>query len=236
MSPHGKDDGNVYIGQYSCSRVEKLNEFGDCPHLNYSLETASTGSTVTASSFSKESDASFEDKSVFRRRFAQYTSSPQPVYLTKLYNHVRTWRQRDLILGVFAFSLASMLVCYSYTIATPMVRIASEREAWKHFLEHKVPRVRRKIKAKSPGLEYTIRLKGSRLDLIQQSIDAHSRCPNVREVQVEWIPGAELLPETIFFQQQGTIVVPAGKNPMTNGVFLLSEDVILSCDDIDRGT
>jgi hypothetical protein len=71
------------------------------------------------------------------------------------------------------------------------------RTNWRRFLQEDAPRMQEDIRKGSPGKDFTILLKGSRLDLIQQSLDTHSRCSLVREIQVDF-DGSENLLETLL--------------------------------------
>jgi hypothetical protein len=69
--------------------------------------------------------------------------------------------------------------------------------------------------------------------LLQQSLDTrHSRCASVNEIQVHF-EGSERLPETLLAHTSGKV---APSNTIaTKGVFLLSDDVLLSCEELEKG-
>jgi hypothetical protein len=105
---------------------------------------------------------------------------------------------------------------------------------WRRFFERRAPKILRKISEKSTGRFYTVRIKGRRLDLVMQSLDYHAHCPSVKDVQVEWTdPTSNLPPKSVLNHKSGK-VHESGKSS-TSAILLLDEDIIIGCDDIERG-
>lgn len=111
--------------------------------------------------------------------------------------------------------------------------ISQEARQWRRFLRRKAPKILRKIPNKSTGRSYTIRIRGQRLDLVMQSLDYHAQCPSVKNVQVQWTADNNQLPQAILKHKSGK-VQPLAK-PSTSAIFLLDEDIVISCDEIERG-
>lgn len=103
---------------------------------------------------------------------------------------------------------------------------------WKHFLEYEAPRVRRLVKATTIPESYTVRLSGSRSDLLERSVDLVTRCASVEEVQVEW--QSSMRPPRKLFRHPSAKVTQV-ERLTTNAVLLLDEDVIFTCDELERG-
>ena len=53
-----------------------------------------------------------------------------------------------------------------------------ETQEWKSFFNRKAPKILQKLPTKSSSKQYTIRIRGNRVDLIKQSLDFHSNCPS----------------------------------------------------------
>ncbi|KAL3934641.1 MAG: hypothetical protein SGARI_003303, partial [Bacillariaceae sp.] len=101
-----------------------------------------------------------------------------------------------------------------------------ETAEWKHFKRHTMPMVKKAFKKYLPEDQYTIVLRGGRLDLLQQSLDSFSRCSSVKQVQVDY-QGGNTLPVTLL-KHESHKVVPKTETTPTSAVFLLSEGVIIS--------
>lgn len=227
--------------EYSLSREELT-----CVHHDDSLETSSTASTVTDSCFSRNSYATDDDdiaeiSTSFRYRGVHSPPSENP-RSTNPYGEIdsrkrprRPKRKAFMTLIYFALAAATILLGYNLFDHNARVILKSQRLVWQRFLLKDAEAVRQKIANKLPGDELTIRLRGGRLDLIQHSLDAHSRCPFVNEIQVEWLPDSESgnLPPSLLYHAGGKST-EIGKLS-TNAVFLLSEEIIFSCDEIERG-
>ena len=132
---------------------------------------------------------------------------------------------------IYAIVVSAALVCVILTVGVTKrsFRVRQQQDKWKKFLQKDAVALKKSIRRKKPAKEYTIVLKGSRLDLIQQSLDAHSKCSSVREIQTELLDSKAL---TFSFNSKA---VPLSDTFSTDGVFLLSEDVVLSCEEIERG-
>ncbi|CAB9505595.1 64 protein [Seminavis robusta] len=113
------------------------------------------------------------------------------------------------------------------------IGISDEARQWRRFFRRRAPKLLHKIPNRASGRSYTIRIKGHRLDLVTQSLDYHAQCPSVKEVQVLWTdPTTNQLPKSISNHQSGK-VQPLGK-PSTMAVFLLDEDIRITCEEIER--
>lgn len=108
-----------------------------------------------------------------------------------------------------------------------------ETRQWRRFFRRRAPKILQKLPSKSSNLEYTIRIRGHRVDLVTQSLDFHSGCPSVKEVQVEWNGSqSSNVPPSLMNHRSGK-VKPVEK-PSTPAVLLLDEDLILPCEEIER--
>ena len=93
-------------------------------------------------------------------------------------------------------------------------------------------RVQRMIETSPLSKTFTIRLSGSRTDLLERSVDVLTRCASVEQVQVEW-KSTMRPPRNIF--RHASRKVTRVEQLATNAVFLLDEDVIFTCDELERG-
>jgi hypothetical protein len=100
---------------------------------------------------------------------------------------------------------------------------------WRHFLQSSAPAILQSIQTSTVKKSYTIRLTASRPDLVEQSLEAHSRCPHVKEIQVD----AKKMPFSSRFTSNE--VQHNFKELKTEGVLLLQDDVMFTCDELDRG-
>ena len=107
------------------------------------------------------------------------------------------------------------------------------RPRWKLPSRRQAQKLLNKIRKPTLHDGITVRLKGNRIDLLFQSLDQYSRCPSVRDVQIEWGTNKALLPESILYHGSGK-VVPVGK-PRTDAVFLLDAAIELTCKELERG-
>jgi hypothetical protein len=119
-----------------------------------------------------------------------------------------------------------------YSIPSTFVSRRDNAE-WRYFQRHTIPLVKREFKKYQPEDQYTIVLRGGRLDLLQQSLDSFSRCPSVRQVQVDYQGGSEM-PITLL-SHESRKVVPKSETMPTSAVFLLSEGVLISCPEMEKG-
>ena len=103
---------------------------------------------------------------------------------------------------------------------------------WKAFLQNDAPRIQRLIEVSPVSDTFTVRLSGGRPDLIERSVDVLTRCASVEEVQVEW--QSTLRAPRKLFRHASRKVVRVEKL-VTSAVLLLDEDVIFTCDELDRG-
>ena len=130
-----------------------------------------------------------------------------------------------LALGICC-SIGAILQSTTYTTNT------TEFNSWTRFLEQDAARVTREIK-KSPTPEsFIIVLNGGRLDLIQQSLDAHVRCPSVEDIVINF-DGMDHPPEYLLSHR--TTDLEHVNSLDAQSLFLLNEGVMLSCDELEKG-
>ena len=104
--------------------------------------------------------------------------------------------------------------------------------AWRQFIKVDAPRIQKQISKQNLGKGFTIRLSGSRVDLMQQSLDAYSRCSAVKEIQIQY-RDSEQVPEVLLAHEMGK--AEAVGAIATPAVLMLSQEVDLSCNEIERG-
>jgi len=127
--------------------------------------------------------------------------------------------------------LAMGLICALSAIRLCLTS-SKDFDAWTQFLQEDAARITREIKMLPTPESFTIVLKGSRLDMIQQSLDAHSRCPSVEDVVIDF-DGMEHIPESLLSHRTGKVGhILEGLS--TQGLFLLEEGIVLSCDEIEK--
>ena len=102
-------------------------------------------------------------------------------------------------------------------------------QQWQNFLQKEAPAILKRIQTTRLNKSYTIRLVGTRPDLVDQSIVAHSGCLRVKQIQIitDALPSTWKVPKGY---------ASTGDPLTTNGVLLLQDDVKLTCDELDRGT
>ena len=152
--------------------------------------------------------------------------------------------------GRFFFWFLLSIVSFTLTVTTDFQTISEsltdatyseETRQWKRFFRRKAPRIVNKISSHKPqSREFTIRLKGQRLDLMLQSLDFHAQCPFVHGVQIDWTGGdasnnnSNNIPQAIMHHKSGKVQTLSEKLA-TPAVFLLDEDVLLTCEEMERG-
>jgi len=147
---------------------------------------------------------------------------------------LRCLRQRTivtfLVLILIPLYIITSHVIHSSATPSPTKRFQPHRleQRWKKHLDSKGPAVLKSIRAQQRTLQastsYTIRLTGTRADLVRRSIDSHARCPHVGKIQVQGFPASPESSEKI--EEWGKV--------STEGILLLTDDVLLSCDELDR--
>lgn len=147
-------------------------------------------------------------------------------------SQIRKWenRRRRLVLAlplVFAILLAHFLLNHPHRIQP-----SDRHTQWKRFSKVDAPRVRRMIQMSAIPDKFTIRLSGSRSDLLERSVDVLTRCSSVEEVQVEW-KSSMGPPRKLFRHASGKVA--RVEQLVTNAVLLLDEDVFFTCDELERG-
>ena len=101
-------------------------------------------------------------------------------------------------------------------------------QQWQNFLQKDAPAILKFIQTPRLNKSYTIRLVGTRPDLVEQSIVTHGSCHRVKQIQVV----ADALPSS-WKAPNG--YASMGDPLTTDGVLLLQDDVKLTCDELDRG-
>lgn len=157
------------------------------------------------------------------------------------------WKKRSNM-RVLCFSLSMLAYLFSttlnYSSMTASLRgqdgtghpLNKQSKEWKSFHRQKAPKIMQKLSKKSASSQYTIRIKGHRLDLVLQSLDYHAQCPSVKKVQVEWTdPAMKRLPRSVLKHKSGKVEAFGEKSKASSAVFLLDEDVLLKCEEIERG-
>ena len=100
-------------------------------------------------------------------------------------------------------------------------------------LVKKIDKRSAKVGDKDAGL--TIRLTGSRINLLHQSLEIYGRCDKVQQIQIDWTSVDESFPHGVVSHDSNKIVpVTAAKKFVTDAVLLLDESVRLTCEDIER--
>ncbi|CAJ1895692.1 unnamed protein product [Cylindrotheca closterium] len=100
---------------------------------------------------------------------------------------------------------------------------------WMHFMNNEAGFLKHKIAHTTQEKQFTILLKGDRIDFIHQSIDAHSACSSVKEIQLDF--GSSTIPDRTLARDDK---VTTSRIVHTNAVLLLSQDVLLSCEELDK--
>lgn len=101
---------------------------------------------------------------------------------------------------------------------------------WRNFMNTEAGFLKHKIAHTTLEKQFTILLKGDRIDFIHQSIDAHSACNSVKEIQLDF--GSRTIPARTVDRDAK---VTTSRTVSTNAVLLLSQDVLLSCEELDKG-
>lgn len=124
------------------------------------------------------------------------------------------------------------VICYRSFPRSRRGRHGVDPLDWKHFMQHEAPRVRRQIETSTIPASFSVRLAGGRSDLLERSVDVLTRCASVEEVQVEW--QSSMRPPRKLFRHPSGKVAPL-ERLTTNAVLLLKEDVIFTCNELERG-
>lgn len=218
--------------------------------LSLTCDESSSMSSSSSSIVDNDNDPSdneidiYESPHLLRRRLLPLAPSPitpqvfldSPLQRQPLANKV-SWKRRPPIrmLGL-TLSLAWTVYVLSMSTSVRWMRepfpFSPDTQEWRRFLRRRAPKILHKLPAQSSSREYTIRIRGHRVDLITQSLDFHSSCPSVKEVQVEWTDQKSKLPPSLLGHKSGK--VKPFRKTSTAGVFLLDENLILSCQDIEK--
>jgi hypothetical protein len=214
--------------------------------LNCSIDSESTTSTYLDSFSKASSDASLEVFEIdtppnFRNRLSINIDRVQPItWLVDKplarHPHFRSYKGREKrrtlpLWSYYTFGfIATALLLTVKRMTSETSEDASQYNAWQFFLKRQAPLLLQQIGEDDPGDSFTILLKGSRLSFVQQSVDAYRMCSSVKELQVDF--GSKQVPATILALSDKVSVVGAVE---TSGVFLVSENVIISCGDLEKG-
>ena len=92
-----------------------------------------------------------------------------------------------------------------------------------HDMAQKVTRRRR----------YIVRLRATRVDLVERITEELLQCSSVKQLQVDWKPTTAVPPPLLL---KDKVVAFGGDGMLTSdAILLLNEDVLLSCAELDRG-
>jgi len=88
----------------------------------------------------------------------------------------------------------------------------------------------------STNTNFSILLRGSRPDLLLQSLDRHVRCRSVGQVQIDWTnkDGDGDIPRSLLEHRSGK-VLEVDKTISADAVLLLDEGLGFSCNELERG-
>ena len=111
---------------------------------------------------------------------------------------------------------------------------------WRMPSRRSTARLARKIeqramtaKAKEAGM--TLRLSGSRIDLLHQSLETHAYCDSISQVQIDWKVKDESFPAPLLAHGSQKVVAAGSSTKLeTDAVLLLEERIRLTCSDLDR--
>jgi len=72
-----------------------------------------------------------------------------------------------------------------------------------------------------------------RLDILKNSIDSHSSCPSVSQIIVHW--NMDIDPPSSLLNNAKVVIARKAATFSTSAVFLLHDDLIFTCKELDRG-
>lgn len=81
--------------------------------------------------------------------------------------------------------------------------------------------------------KFTILLSGSRIDLLQQSLDFHARCPMVANILIDWDDSSDI-PEILLEHSSRKVHSMKETVIPTEGAFLLKEGLVFTCAEMQR--
>jgi len=130
--------------------------------------------------------------------------------------------------------------CLALSSVFSMVFVAQSRApsymTSRRLTARAIKKIERKNIAKRQSM-FTVLLKGSRIELLQQSLDHHARCRSVKSVWVEYLDGDErsdgVPPPSLLNHGSDKVMLPSQKIK-TDGVLLLDEGIIFTCNELDR--
>jgi len=249
-NPMSPDEDDAGVGAHG---VDVVDDDSDCcAKSGCSLEdtlSLTCDESLSSSNMEESSDNElavvYSSPDILRRRLLPLAPSPiETVYAASPLVRGRQesrwqWRLRPsfrvlwLTMSMILYLFATLVDFRWMVESVGEVGLSKEAQQWNRFFRRKGPKIMEKIHSKSTSPEYTIRIKGSRLDLISQSLDFHHQCLSVKSVQVEWTDSSRPLPKSILNHKSGKVEMM--QKPKTTALLLLDEDVILSCDEIERG-
>lgn len=249
-NPMSPDEDDAGVGAHG---VDVVDDDSDCcAKSGCSLEdtlSLTCDESLSSSNMEESSDNElavvYSSPDILRRRLLPLAPSPiETVYAASPLVRGRQesrwqWRLRPsfrvlwLTMSMILYLFATLVDFRWMVESVGEVGLSKEAQQWNRFFRRKGPKIMEKIHSKSTSPEFTIRIKGSRLDLISQSLDFHHQCLSVKSVQVEWTDSSRPLPKSILNHKSGKVEMM--QKPKTTALLLLDEDVILSCDEIERG-
>ena len=230
--------------------------------LNYEDDSFSSPSEDNNSTDENDVASIYHSPLLLRKRLLSLTPSPiqrfddhdhdeyendMPVSHRNTVQPRVLWKKRSNI-RLVCFSLSMLAYVFTTTINyssmmasfrekdSPGYAMSRQSKEWDDFHRQKAQKIMQKLSKRSTSSQYTIRIKGHRLDLVLQSLDYHAQCPSVKKVQVEWTdPAMKRLPRSVLKHKSGKVEESGAKSKSSSAVFLLDEDVLLQCDEIERG-
>lgn len=166
-----------------------------------------------------------------------------PALATK---YTRRWRNkrsfgRRMYISLSVFGFLSTYYSYLFIAQQAFHSIPCNTLC---FLEKDRQQILENVNAPRISSSFTIRIttRLNRVDVLQNSLDSHSRCSRVRQIQVIWTMDREV-PKSISFHKSGKVKISRAKNNLdeslqesmkTEAVLLMDDDLIFTCDDLDK--
>jgi len=207
--------------------------------LDCSMDSESTASTEIESTFSRDSSFSYLQsppaltprrvRYIFFRRSSDsdydsdFTSaSPKPTRKSMPRTNS----------GRYIFVFLALILCLAPTKIIESKESYERRVEWRRLVRG-FPKLQESIlSSKQDQKGFTVVLRGSRVDLLRQSLDTLSSCSPVEEVQIDYQKSEEV-PELLLSHLSGKANVLG--DTTTDGVMLLEEGIMLNCNQVTRG-
>lgn len=215
-----------------------------------SMTSSLSSSSIVDNTIDESSDSElidiYQSPHLLRRRLLPLAPSPiinaglnSPIH-RKPFDERTLWKKHPttrilwFTLALTTYFLAAAVDYRSVIENLQEHSLSKESREWRRFFRRRAPKILHKLPSRSSSLEFTIRIRGHRVDLVTQSLDFHAQCPSVKDVQVEWTDkSTSEVPASLLRHKSGK-VKPLGK-PSTPAVLLVDEDLILTCQEIERG-